>query len=135
MVPKTEKCKRIRKKLETYSELSKLVREMDKSVDAVVVEGKHDEETLRKLGFRGRIFTYSSSRMRRQDFIEFLAERFEYISILTDFDEDGELFCKELSKELERRGAKVERVFREKIRELLKPFKIKTIESIYKLAL
>jgi 5S rRNA maturation endonuclease (ribonuclease M5) len=72
--------------------------------------------------------------MRKQDFVEFLAKRFEYVSILTDFDEEGESFCKELSRELERKGVKVERVFREKIRELLRPFKIRAIESIYKLA-
>jgi 5S rRNA maturation endonuclease (ribonuclease M5) len=116
-----------------YLDLEDIVEEMGEYVDAAVVEGLHDKKTLEKLGFKKDILKYSDNRLNDTDFADMIADKYQSVVILTDYDEAGAKYNKKLSTELERRGVRVEKIFRKKIKEKLDDFGMRTIESIYAL--
>lgn len=101
-------------------------------VDAVLVEGAQDEKTLRHLGFKKPIFR--CSKRSHNDLVDFIADKFSTIVILTDFDEEGTFLNKRLLTFLEEKGVQVDRFFRKRIFKLLRIVNIFTIEGIYNLS-
>jgi 5S rRNA maturation endonuclease (ribonuclease M5) len=116
-----------------WKDLQEIIREMNDEVDAVIVEGAHDKRTLEKMGFEKPILKYSESRKSDVDFIDFIAARYKRIAILTDYDRSGSFYNRKLSLQLERKGVRVERIFRRKIKEKLQVSGMRTIEAIYSL--
>ncbi|MDF2954436.1 toprim domain-containing protein [Candidatus Alkanophaga liquidiphilum] len=113
-----------------YKELEFIVEEMNREVDAVIVEGSHDRTALELLGFRKDMLLYSESKLSDGDFVELVSQKYERVVILTDYDRDGKSFNKKLSERLQRRGVCIERTYRDKIGKLLGQCGIKDIESI-----
>lgn len=105
-----------------------IVGEMDRDVDAVIVEGPHDEEALRTAGFTGDIYTVSNTR----DGVTALAERVnaetDSVAILTDFDPEG----RELNRELQEAipESRNQKVWRKKLGSVLTAKGRRDIESI-----
>lgn len=122
-----------RRKHEVYRNLEELASEMNYTVDAVVVEGPHDKKTLKLLGYNKPIIL--CSKLPHNEVTDRAAKKFSNVVILTDFDEQGNLLNKKLSKLFETRGVKVDRFYRRRFRKLLKKAKISTIESIYSIKL
>lgn len=114
-----------------YRDLEDIIEEMSEYVDAAVVEGAHDKKTLERLGFKKDILKYSDNRLSDIDFVEMVADKYRSIVILTDYDAAGSKYNKKLSAELERRGVRVEKIFRKKIKEKMDDCGMRTIESIY----
>ena len=121
------------RKHEVYRNLEQLASEMNYTVDAVVVEGPHDKKTLKLLGYNKPIIL--CSRLSHNEVTDRAAKKFSNVSILTDFDEQGNLLNKKLAKLFETRGVRVDRFYRRRFRKLLKKAKISTIESIYSIKL
>jgi 5S rRNA maturation endonuclease (ribonuclease M5) len=65
----------------------------------VVVEGRRDAEALRKLGFTGKIISFHSGKSV-YDFCEDLAEKYDSVILLMDWDETGDQLFSALSENL-----------------------------------
>jgi 5S rRNA maturation endonuclease (ribonuclease M5) len=65
----------------------------------IIVEGRRDEESLRRLGIMGNIYKLKSSRIRFQEFPAVMGGYREAI-ILTDFDREGEELAVRIQREL-----------------------------------
>jgi len=118
-----------RQKHEVFRELEELAFEMNYYVDTVVVEGPHDKKTLKLLGYKKPILT--CSKRSHNDLADLVAKKNSNVVILTDFDEQGTLLNRRLSKLFEKRGVKVDRFYRRSFQRLLKKLRISTIEGIY----
>ncbi len=108
------------------------IKEMNYSVDLVIVEGLHDEKALRRYGYHGRIIKLSSTRKPIKFVIEDIAKKFRgrRIAILLDFDSEGEKISRRMEIELEQLGVKIERHWREALKGLMTKYKMYTIEEL-----
>lgn len=78
----------------------------------VIVEGVKDRRALRKLGLRGEIISLNKG-MSLSDFSDFVAERYEKVIILSDWDRRGGSLCRRL-KELFEGRVEVDVEFRQR---------------------
>jgi len=106
---------------------------MNYNVDAVVVEGPHDKKTLKLLGYKKPILI--CSKPSHNELADLVTKKFSNVVILTDFDEQGTLLNKRLSKLIEKGGVKVDRFYRRRFQKLFKEARISTIEGIYSIKL
>ena len=107
-------------------EVLESVNEANKSVP-VIVEGRRDAEALRRLGFSGDLITLHSGKSI-YEFCEDLAQQYDRVILLLDWDEKGEKLFSSLAENL--RGYWEEfSNFREIIRALCQK-EIKDIEGI-----
>jgi 5S rRNA maturation endonuclease (ribonuclease M5) len=113
---------------ETYTELERVIEEMDDSVDAVIVEGVRDKAALEELGITKEIVMCSSR--PDTEFVDYLSSRYKRVTILTDYDRAGKSVNKRLIARLERAGVKVDNQYRERIGWILGLRGMKDIESV-----
>jgi len=123
-----------RRSLEGFREIRDLVESLNYRVDAVLVEGRHDAETLRRLGFRGRIVRVSDYGAPLVELAYEVSKRTRSVAVLTDFDEKGELIARKLTAVLQELGVRINYRAREEFREVLAKHGLRTIESIASLA-
>ncbi|MBW9220749.1 toprim domain-containing protein [Methanothermococcus sp. SCGC AD-155-M21] len=95
----------------------------------IIVEGKRDIQSLRKLGIEGTIISISKTPIFKL-VDELREENIKEIILLTDFDRAGRQYAKDIIVELESKKIKVNRSFR---RGILKYSKgaLKDIEGLY----
>jgi 5S rRNA maturation endonuclease (ribonuclease M5) len=86
-----ERAERLREVFEALNEVNKKV--------PVIVEGKRDSEALRRLGLAGEIIILHRGN-NIYEFCEEVAERFERVVLLLDWDERGESLYRSLSSHL-----------------------------------
>ena len=79
-------------------ELEQVTENIDKNVDAVIVEGYSDKEVLEKLGFEGKIF--QSAEKTIEGLVEDVSRGSDKVAVLTDFDSHGKKQGKEITHEL-----------------------------------
>lgn len=94
----------------------------------IVVEGEHDRDALNKLGLE-RIFVLNKTGVSLFNRIDSLIEQIKHKEscvILTDLDKKGRTYYGMIKKELENRGIKTNRKFRE----ILNQFKVSHIEGL-----
>lgn len=120
-----------RQRLESFREFLRLVEEMAYEIDAAIVEGSHDEKTLRMSGFSKPIVRCSQTKLSHPELVDHVASRFSSVAILTDFDEKGEEINTKLVAHLERLGVVVGKSYRRRLREIFRGLNIRTLESIY----
>jgi 5S rRNA maturation endonuclease (ribonuclease M5) len=113
---------------ETYTELERVIEELDDSVDAVIVEGVRDKTALEELGITKEIVMCSS--WPDTEFVDYLSSRYRRVTILTDYDRAGKSVNKRLIARLERAGVKVDNRYRERIGRILGLRGMKDIESV-----
>ena len=84
-------------------QLEKVITEIEKTVDTIIVEGWSDKKMIQKLGYKGKIFL--SAEKTVDDLVEDVARRTEKAAVLTDFDthgkEQAEIISRELDKEID----------------------------------
>lgn len=103
--------------MEILEELKLLVEEMNREVDCIIVEGKNDRIALELLGFHKKIvYPFQLDKLEGR------------IVILTDFDQEGNRIAKEIVRKVGE--AKIEKVYREKFRKILKKIGRNDIQSI-----
>ena len=116
-------------KLQALLDLVSLFEELEGTVDAVVVEGARDVEALRRLGFRGRVEVCSRVGTADVDLVEGLA-KFAEVVVLTDFDKEGRRMNIRLTRLLERRGVKVEKLLRRMVGRLMAVLGVYAVEAL-----
>ncbi|SES65255.1 5S rRNA maturation endonuclease (Ribonuclease M5), contains TOPRIM domain [Methanococcoides vulcani] len=116
------------RKLERIEELIDEMLECSNKGDLIVVEGKRDVISLRKLGFHGAIelathrpLTEVSAR---------IVNTGKRVIILTDWDRRGDLLASKISEDLRYFGIDVDMYMRERLSSMVKK-EIKDVESLY----
>lgn len=90
-------------KMEETERILDELRSQSESGIPVIVEGRRDEEALRRLGLRGKIYCLKARGESRHDFLERLDGARDAI-VLTDFDREGKKLETWLYKELLQMG-------------------------------
>ncbi|MGB6463238.1 MAG: topoisomerase [Nitrosotalea sp.] len=109
------------------SELQHFIKSLNSKKDcAVAVEGKRDEEALRKLGFSGRICQFHSFK----GMIKFVDSmpKYKNLIILFDYDRKGAYLTKRIISHLEHRMT-MDLSFRRKLTTITKG-KVRHIEDL-----
>ena len=83
------------------------IKNINKSNRLILVEGRKDEINLKKLGVKNKIITVSNKPLT---FIEHIIED---VIILTDLDFHGRKLYSILRHNLQKRGIKIDKTFRE----------------------
>lgn len=117
--------------------IKKIVSEMNENLDAIIVEGKRDENVFISLGFKKKIIKCSSKDLEDiEREIKDLKDEWREknykikVAILTDFDEKGRDLNKKIKAYLQQRGIVIENFYRSKIKEMAND--IKEIEDLNK---
>lgn len=87
-----ERAEKIKEVLQYLYEINKFV--------PIIVEGKRDKKALREIGFEGEIITLHSGKSI-YEFSETIANRFEKVILLIDWDEKGEELYSKIGKNLQ----------------------------------
>jgi 5S rRNA maturation endonuclease (ribonuclease M5) len=117
-----------RRKLERIEELLSELEEYSRKGAIIIVEGKRDILSLKKLGIEGNFEL--ATRHSLFNFSEKIAGVGSEVIILTDWDRRGELLAVKLSEYFESFGLKPELQIRNKLR-LISQKEIKDVESLY----
>lgn len=107
--------------LHLEADLKAEIEEMNYGTSLVVVEGKHDENALRKIGLKSPVVQFCNCGLPVFAFIDGIVEDYRglTVAVLLDFDEEGTKMGEKLSKELEERGVKVDRFHRKRLADIL----------------
>jgi 5S rRNA maturation endonuclease (ribonuclease M5) len=114
-----------------YRRVDRLIQELvtrSKLGTPIIVEGRKDELSLRRLGVEGKILCIKSTGVGFFDFVEKVKPWREAI-ILTDFDREGKELSFQLAKELSRIRIKVDDSFWRELRSLGRS-EIRSIEEL-----
>ena len=95
----------------------------------ILIEGKKDEEALRKLGIKGNFIKVSGSPLKLFEIAEEAAKSSSKIIILTDFDKKGNELAKRLAEDIQALGSHPDLEIRRKIMGITRRY-IKDIESL-----
>lgn len=87
-----ERAEKIKEVLHYLYEINKLV--------PIIVEGKKDKKALKDIGFDGQIITLHSGKSI-YEFSENIANRFEKVVLLIDWDEKGEELYSKMGEHLQ----------------------------------
>lgn len=117
-----------RKRLERIEELLLELSEYSGRGAVIIVEGKRDILSMKRLGIKGRFEL--ATRHSLFNFSERIAGLGSEVIILTDWDRRGDLLAAKLSEYFETFGVKPELQIRNKLR-LITQKEIKDIESLY----
>jgi 5S rRNA maturation endonuclease (ribonuclease M5) len=117
-----------RKRLERIEELLSELSEYSGRGAIIIVEGKRDVLSLKKLGIDGNFEL--ATRHSLFNFSEGIAQLGSEVVILTDWDRRGDLLAIKLSGYFESFGLKPKLELRNKLR-LLSQKEIKDVESLY----
>jgi 5S rRNA maturation endonuclease (ribonuclease M5) len=104
------------------SSLEEWILELRASNKLILVEGQNDKKALEELGITN-VMTVSKTPIYKT--VEKIRE--QEVIIFTDLDKEGKKFYSTLRHHLQKRGVKIDRVFREF---LLKETKVTTIEGL-----
>lgn len=121
-----------KRRYELLENIEKIINNLNYDVDFIIVEGRHDERTIRHLGYNGVIIKLCSSGLTISRLTDRLSAKFQgrRAAILVDFDEEGKRLNRRLTMELNIKGIKVNQHVRERLRKLVTLDGIYTIEGI-----
>lgn len=117
-----------RKRLERIEELLSEISEYAEKGAIIIVEGKRDVLSLKKLGIEGNFEL--ATRYSLFNFSERIAQLDSEVVILTDWDRRGDLLATKLSGYFESFGLNPELEIRNKLRFIVQK-DIKDVESLY----
>ena len=118
-------------RLERFQQLIQQVAFESSNGSTIIVEGKKDRESLRKMGISGPIQCLQSSRQNAFGFVEGTLAQTKRIVILTDFDREGISLAKKLTRILNGHGVHVNLVLWKSLRELTRSH-VRSIEELPK---
>ncbi|MFB6265824.1 MAG: toprim domain-containing protein [Candidatus Nanohaloarchaea archaeon] len=108
-------------------EVKKLVSRMDRDVEAVIVEGRKDEEAMEKAGFTGKVYTCSENTSGLVSLGRRASRENSSLAILTD-DDEGKKLNRELQEVV---PEKINRkIWRKKLGKVLTSEGRRDVESI-----
>ncbi len=98
----------------------------------LVVEGKRDEEALRRLGINGEVIRYSE--VGRRCFMDLMEKGGgEKLIVLTDFDEGGEEMLRLIERDTTNNGVKADTRMRKRLFEAARTY-ASSVEGLGKIA-
>lgn len=115
-------------KYDVFIKLASLLVEESKKGVPIIVEGKKDLTSLKRIGVKGRIRCVKSMRMSFINLLDELKCEKEMI-IMTDFDREGDELAHQLSTALTESRVKVNNLIREKIKSLFRN-EVKAVEEL-----
>ncbi len=86
----------------------------------IIVEGRMDEQALRKLDINGKVYCLKAHGESKLSFVDKLGTTEDEVILLTDFDREGAELRSWLYAELSRRRIRAEDKFWRRIRALVK---------------
>lgn len=113
--------------------IKRIVIEMNERLDAIIVEGKKDENVFTSLGFKKKIVKCSSKDLEsiEREIRDVKYKNYKIkVAIFTDFDERGKYLNKKIKAYLQQRGIIIENFYRSKIKDIA--FDVKEIEDLNK---
>jgi 5S rRNA maturation endonuclease (ribonuclease M5) len=116
----------------SFRRLSRIIEELKICVEQgmpILIEGKKDEEALRKLGINGNFIKVSGSGLKLFEVAELATEKSTKVIILTDFDKKGHYLAKRLSNDIQSLGFHPVLKIRNNIMSITRRY-IKDIESL-----
>jgi len=118
-----------RRKESQLEEVEEIFRKLGKKArdTVVIVEGKKDRSSLRKLGVEGKIVCMKNSRRVLVDFLDQLKCR--EVILLVDFDAYGSALVRTITQYLEAKRVKVNTVFWKRVRRLVGRY-VKDVEGL-----
>lgn len=116
-----------KERLEKIEEIIVNLKELNYKIP-IIVEGERDEETLRILGFQGKILKINIG-ISIFNFCEEISKEFSYVIILTDWDAQGGKICNLLKKKLKANGIKYDTKNRRDLAKFCKK-EIKDVEGL-----
>jgi 5S rRNA maturation endonuclease (ribonuclease M5) len=121
--------------LQIEADLKAEIEEINYGTSLVVVEGKHDEDALRKIGLKSPVIQFCNCGLPMFAFVDGIVEDYLglTVAVLLDFDGEGTKMSEWLSKELEEKGVKVDRFHRKRLAEILTKEGVFRIEELKKL--
>lgn len=119
---------------EVLEEIRGLLNEAEDRVDVILVEGRHDERTLSRLGYRGKVIRISSFKKSLVELAEYISNKYEAALILTDFDRYGDALASRLTQILRENGVKVEEGLRAAFSRIMSRLHLATVEELYTMA-
>ena len=117
-------------RLERFQQLIRQVTFEASNGATIIVEGKKDRESLRRLGVTGTIECLQNSRQTPVGFVENLGKP-RRIILLTDFDREGISLAKKLTRILNAYSFHVNLVLWKRLRELTRS-EVRSIEELPK---
>lgn len=118
----------ITEKHDKFLKLTRILSEEAYKGVPIIVEGRKDLESLKKIGIKGRICCIKSSRLNFTSLLDELKKEKEMI-IMTDFDKEGDELARQLSNSLIEMRVKVNSKIRSKMKSLVKS-DIKAVEEL-----
>jgi len=118
--------------LQLEAELKAAIEEMNYGTSLVVVEGKHDEDALRKIGLKSPVVQFCNCGLPVFAFVDGIVESYRgsTVAVLLDFDKEGTKMSERLSKELEEREVKIDHFHRKRLAEILTKEGVFRIEEL-----
>jgi 5S rRNA maturation endonuclease (ribonuclease M5) len=118
-----------RSKESQFEEVQEIFRKLGKKArdTVVIVEGKKDRSSLRKLGVEGKIICMKHSRRILVDFLDQLQCR--EVVLFVDFDEYGSSLTRTITQYLEAKRVKVNTVFWKRMKGLVGRY-VKDVEGL-----
>ncbi len=95
----------------------------------IIVEGRKDEASLRRLGVTGRIVCFKSSGKGLVDFLSHIHAK--KAIVLTDFDNEGKAISARIEEELAHINVATDNVLRRKLGALVRQ-EVRTIEGLFR---
>ncbi len=118
----------LRRKFEDIEKTLKQIVSRSQDGIPIIVEGRRDEEALRRLRIPGIVICLKSSGNSFYDFTANLADKPEVI-VLTDFDKEGTKLAAKLIDELTHMRVKVNVAIWKKLKALCRP-EVRAIEEL-----
>ena len=118
----------------SFRRLTRIVEELSYRTEQgtpILIEGKKDEEALKRLGINGNIIKVSGSGLKLFEIAEKAVGSSSEVIILTDFDKKGDMLAKKLSTDIQSLGSHPDLNIRKNIMKITRRY-IKDIESLPK---
>ncbi|HRR55209.1 MAG TPA: hypothetical protein P5290_07670 [Candidatus Methanomethylicus sp.] len=117
---------------DVQARLKEIIDDVNFRVSLVIVEGKHDEQALLRLGLKRPVRRLCDSMMPTFAFVDEVVEGYmgQTVLILLDFDEEGMRMAERVGNELEARGVKIDGFTRRNVSRLLLAEGIRRVEEV-----
>jgi 5S rRNA maturation endonuclease (ribonuclease M5) len=107
-----------------------LLKQIENTVDVILVEGTRDIEAIRNIGYSGEIISCSQIGLNDYDLADKISRKYHNIIILTDFDKEGIMIYQKFHEIFELKYIKVEDDLRKKLGNLMSKLNVYAIESL-----
>jgi 5S rRNA maturation endonuclease (ribonuclease M5) len=121
---------RVERQRDAAEKIREFLMDLEYLVDIVLVEGMRDFEALSTLGYKGEIAQFSQLQVSDVELCDEIAEHYNSILILTDFDSEGREINRNLTKLLERKAIKLEEGLRRQFGRLMASIGVYAVEDL-----